>query len=336
MRGEGIDLTARSARSSSGPASGETPLFFAILGQGSQAIVEYLITIGADPNKANNRGITPLHLAAGEGHCEIAEYLLSKGANVDPICQDGEAPLHIAARRGNLRMVKILLEHQADCNRLSGKLHTPLVASLFGSSLECLERIIEAGAAVNTDSPVTPLSVAARKGLADCIKCLLNRGADPNEPDEDGKLPLEVAASIGWLAGIQILLPVTNPLEKFENLSIAEMIKQEGMARQQEALTAVADGDVAYWEKNYADALRCYTKALRLGHGDPALYAKRSLCHLRNYDQHRFLDDAYSYMDIMTPDLSVPCSEKAAKKLVLGYDMNWRAERPGSGSNPTN
>ena len=47
--------------------SGETPLFFAILGQGSQAIVEYLITIGADPNKANNRGITPLHLAAGEG-----------------------------------------------------------------------------------------------------------------------------------------------------------------------------------------------------------------------------------------------------------------------------
>ena len=42
-------------------------------------------------------------------------------------------------------------------------------------------------------------------------------------------MPLEVAASIGWLAGIQILLPVTNPLEKFENLSIAEMIKQEGM-----------------------------------------------------------------------------------------------------------
>ena len=43
---------------------------------------------------------------------------------------------------------------------------------------------LQAGAAVNTDSPVTPLSVAARKGLADCIKCLLNRGADPNEPDE--------------------------------------------------------------------------------------------------------------------------------------------------------
>jgi len=36
----------------------------------------------------------------------------------------------------------------------------------------------------------------------------------------------------------------------------------ELQARQQEALTAVADGDVAYWEKNYADALRCYTKVI--------------------------------------------------------------------------
>ncbi|RLN00251.1 hypothetical protein C2845_PM06G33090 [Panicum miliaceum] len=275
-------------------ADGETPLFFAILGQGSRAIVEYLIN--ADPNKANNCGITPLHLAAGQGHCEIAEYLLSKGANVDPICQDGEAPLHIAACRGMLRM---------------------------------------AGANINTGSRVTPLSVAARKGLADCINCLLSKGANPNEPDEDGKLPIEIAASRGWRECVDILLPVTNPLEKFANLSIAQMLQQEAAARQHETLTAVVDGDVAYWEKKYAHALGCYTKAFRLGHGDPALYAKRGLCHLMIHDHHRFLDDAYSYMDVMTPDLSVPCSEEAAKKLVLEYGMNWKELRPGSGSNLT-
>ncbi|PUZ67784.1 hypothetical protein GQ55_3G462100 [Panicum hallii var. hallii] len=313
-------------------ADGETPLFFAILGQGSRAIVQYLINSGADPNKANNRGITPLHLAAGQGHCEIAEYLLCKGANVDPICQDGEAPLHIAARRGMLRMVKLLLSHRADCNRLSDKLHTPLVASLFGSSLECLEAFIKAGANINTGSRVTPLSVAARKGLADCINCLLSKGANPNEPDEDGKLPIEIAASRGWRECVDILLPVTNPLEKYANLSIAQMLQQEAAARQHEALMSVVDGDVAYWEKKYAHALGCYTKAFRLGHGDPALYAKRGLCHLMIHDHHRFLDDAYSYMDAMTPDLSVPCSEEAA---VLEYGMNWKELRPGSGSNLT-
>jgi ankyrin repeat protein len=47
--------------------SGEIPLFVAIHGQGSRAIVQYLISSGADPNEANNRGITPLHLAAGQG-----------------------------------------------------------------------------------------------------------------------------------------------------------------------------------------------------------------------------------------------------------------------------
>jgi hypothetical protein len=43
---------------------------------------------------------------------------------------------------------------------------------------------LQAGADVNNDSPVTPLSIAARKGLADCIKSLLNDEPDPNQPDE--------------------------------------------------------------------------------------------------------------------------------------------------------
>lgn len=43
---------------------------------------------------------------------------------------------------------------------------------------------LQAGASVHTDSPVTPLSVAAHTGLAECITCLLEEGADPNERDE--------------------------------------------------------------------------------------------------------------------------------------------------------
>ncbi|RLN29996.1 hypothetical protein C2845_PM05G02630 [Panicum miliaceum] len=306
-----------------------------MLGKGSLDIVKFLISSGADPNKANNRGITPLHLAAGQGRCEIAEYLLSKGANVDPISQEGEVPLHIAARRGMSRMVKLLLRHSAECNRLSDKLYTPLVESLFGYSLECLEEFMKVGANINTGSHVTPLSVAARKGLADCINCLLNNGANPNEPDEDGKLPVEIAASRGWWECVEILLPVTNPLEKFANLSTAQILEQEAAACQHEALTAVVDGDAAYWEEKYADALRCYNKAFRLGHVDPALYAKRGLCHLKNHDHSRFSEEANFYMDRITPDLSVPCSEEAAKKLVLEYGINWKKRRLGSGSNPT-
>lgn len=46
---------------------GRTPLYYAIQGDGSQAVVECLIKKGADPNKAANRGVTPLHCAARKG-----------------------------------------------------------------------------------------------------------------------------------------------------------------------------------------------------------------------------------------------------------------------------
>jgi hypothetical protein len=40
-------------------------------------------------------------------------------------------------------------------------------------------------------------------------------------------LPIEIAASRGWRECVDILLPVTNPLEKYANLSIAQMLQQE-------------------------------------------------------------------------------------------------------------
>ncbi|KAG2605433.1 hypothetical protein PVAP13_4NG072319 [Panicum virgatum] len=43
---------------------------------------------------------------------------------------------------------------------------------------------------------------------------------------KDGKLPIEAAASRGWMVCVKILLPVTNSLEKFTNLSIPQMLKQ--------------------------------------------------------------------------------------------------------------
>jgi ankyrin repeat protein len=44
--------------------------------------------------------------------------------------------------------------------------------------------MFQVGADVNAARPVTPLIIAARDGLADCIKCLLEALADPNSPDE--------------------------------------------------------------------------------------------------------------------------------------------------------
>ncbi|KAG2624844.1 hypothetical protein PVAP13_3KG184727 [Panicum virgatum] len=166
---------------------GATPLVFAVQGTGSTAVVSLLLSHGADANKADNGGISPLHIAAAErGFYEVAELLMSKGADVDPICENGGAPVHIAAKNGHAKVLKLLLRNKADSERLSTSFNTPLVASLFGSSVECLEVLIEAGVDVNAGSPATPLTLAADKGLTEFINCLLEAGADANIPDEGG------------------------------------------------------------------------------------------------------------------------------------------------------
>lgn len=46
--------------------TGRTPLVFAVIGENA-AIVKYLLDHGADPDKADDDGLTPLHSAAGIG-----------------------------------------------------------------------------------------------------------------------------------------------------------------------------------------------------------------------------------------------------------------------------
>ncbi|CAN6357867.1 unnamed protein product, partial [Urochloa humidicola] len=206
---------------------GATPLIFAIQGLGSTAIIKLLLSCGADPNKADISGVAPLHIAAERGSYEVAELLLFKEAEVDPICEHGGAPLHVSAENGHAKLLKLLLEHKADCNRHSHSFPTPLAASLVGPSLECLKILIEAGADVNAGSPLTPLVISAGKGLTNCIECLLEDGADANIPDENGKLPVQIAACQGWKECVKILFPVTTPVAQYADWSVDGLIQRE-------------------------------------------------------------------------------------------------------------
>ncbi|KAG2624846.1 hypothetical protein PVAP13_3KG184727 [Panicum virgatum] len=215
---------------------GATPLVFAVQGTGSTAVVSLLLSHGADANKADNGGISPLHIAAAErGFYEVAELLMSKGADVDPICENGGAPVHIAAKNGHAKVLKLLLRNKADSERLSTSFNTPLVASLFGSSVECLEVLIEAGVDVNAGSPATPLTLAADKGLTEFINCLLEAGADANIPDENGKMPVEIVALKGWEECVKLLFPVTTPLLEYADWSIDGIIQHGKTVRLRQA-----------------------------------------------------------------------------------------------------
>ena len=61
-------------------------------------VVRYLLEQGADRDKANNDGNTPLHLAAGgwDGRLEIVKLLMVYGADLNARNNRGELPIDVA------------------------------------------------------------------------------------------------------------------------------------------------------------------------------------------------------------------------------------------------
>ncbi|OUM57241.1 hypothetical protein PIROE2DRAFT_33019, partial [Piromyces sp. E2] len=56
-------------------------------------IVKYIIDHGADINKENNDGETPLHFACTNGNENTVKYLVGHGANIDKEDEEGITPL---------------------------------------------------------------------------------------------------------------------------------------------------------------------------------------------------------------------------------------------------
>ena len=79
---------------------------------------------------------------------------------------------------------------------------TPLHAAAWNCNAECLKLLLEAGA--NADGPfsgsaifTTPLHLAARSGKAECVRLLLAAGADVNAVNEADFTALHGAAYMG-------------------------------------------------------------------------------------------------------------------------------------------
>lgn len=77
----------------------------------------FLLAKGAKANLQNNRGITPLFLAAQLGWIEGADQLLKYGATVDLPNNQGETPLIMAVHNRDVAMVRLLLGRGADPKR---------------------------------------------------------------------------------------------------------------------------------------------------------------------------------------------------------------------------
>ncbi|MGW1378879.1 ankyrin repeat domain-containing protein [Streptomyces sp. NPDC002446] len=125
-------------------------LFGAIL-LGDTARVKALLRAGADPERADGEGTTPLYTASVCGKAEIARLLLAAGATPDTessgIGAEG-TPLCAAACWGYTETVRELLARGADPNLREdhGTGRSPLEWAQDGSHSETAALLITAGA----------------------------------------------------------------------------------------------------------------------------------------------------------------------------------------------
>jgi ankyrin repeat protein len=180
---------------------GLTPLIFAAR-EGDLQSAKFLIDAGAYVNQTSEYGWTPLLTATNNRHYRLGKYLIERGANANIANKGGWTPLYLATDNRNieggdypvpkpdmdhLEYIKFLLDHDADPNTRAKD--NTLTRTIF-----TMQWFYEAGA--------TPFVRAAQSSDTALMQLLLDYGADPFIPTENGDTALTACAGIGWVEGV--------------------------------------------------------------------------------------------------------------------------------------
>ena len=140
-------------------------LFAAIMARDVERVRE-LLDAGANVNEQDGANpMTPLHWAAHNDQTAIVDLLLSRGANIEAQTKGGWTPLHYAAAEASAATVKSLLRRGADVRARTDDGSTPLHLAASIGHIANVELLIEAGADLDAkdNHKRTPLYYAAKK-----------------------------------------------------------------------------------------------------------------------------------------------------------------------------
>jgi ankyrin repeat protein len=138
--------------------------------------------------------------ALGED-ARVSELLDAEPYRVSGLAADGFSPLHLAVFFAHPSTGQLLLDRDADVDsEADNSSHVqPFHSAAAGRNAECVRILLDAGAEVNARQAggYTPLMEAALQGSEEMVRALVDAGADPTLRSDEGKSSIDFAETEG-------------------------------------------------------------------------------------------------------------------------------------------
>ncbi|CAN9499033.1 unnamed protein product [Ophioblennius macclurei] len=150
------------------------------------------------PVSRDDRGYTPLHVAAICGQAQLIDLLIHKGAPVNATDYHALTPLHLACQRGYQGVTLLLLHYKANTDAQDNNGNTALHLACMHGHEDCVKALVyydlqTCHLDLQNDKGDTALHMAARWGYEGIIQVLLENGARTHILNKSKESPLQCA-----------------------------------------------------------------------------------------------------------------------------------------------
>ena len=206
-----------------------------------QLCLKLIAPLIKDPNVPDNKGQTPIHIAANKGRLQRLNIFMEicESENINPPDHAGNTPLHLLAKKSdNDHIVKIFAPLCTNLNHQNDQGLTALHVAVNENNIDIVKTLIPLYDDPNApnENGQSPIHTAVKMLIAlkdekknkskkpkicaeimadlmEIFRILASNCDNPNPPDAQGNTPLHLAAQNGLVEVVKVLVPFQNNLD---------------------------------------------------------------------------------------------------------------------------